>query len=69
MGFETLAPSRKQVIVTSHSPELLDNKELDVDSILAVEAHDGTTAIAGVDDVSRDFVREAALHNGGSFAK
>lgn len=47
------AAYRKQVIVTSHSPELLDNKELDVDSILAVEAHDGTTAIAGVDDVGR----------------
>lgn len=47
------AAYRKQVIVTSHSPELLDNKELDVDSILAVEVHDGTTGIAGVDDVGR----------------
>ena len=47
------AAHKTQVIVTSHSPDLLDNKELDVDSILAVEAQDGTTAIAGVDEVGR----------------
>ena len=47
------AAHETQVIITSHSPDLLDNKELDVDSILAVEARDGTTAIAGVDDVGR----------------
>lgn len=47
------AAHETQVIITSHSPDLLDNKELDVDSILAVEARDGTTAIAGVDHVGR----------------
>ena len=47
------AAHKTQVIVTSHSPDLLDNKDLDVDSILAVEAQNGTTAIAGVDDVGR----------------
>ena len=47
------AAHRTQVIITSHSPDLLDNKDLDVDSILAVEAHDGTTAIAGVNEVGR----------------
>ena len=47
------AAHETQIIITSHSPDLLDNKDLDVDSILAVEARDGTTAIAGVDDVGR----------------
>ena len=50
------AAHKTQVIVTSHSPDLLDNKELDVDSILAVEAQNGTTAIAGVDDVGRSLL-------------
>ena len=47
------AAHKTQVIVTSHSPDLLDNKELDVDSILAVVARDGTTEIAGVDNFGR----------------
>lgn len=45
-----------QVIVTSHSPDLLDNKDLDVDSILAVEAHDGNTLIAPVDKVGKSIM-------------
>lgn len=52
------AAEKTQVIITSHSPDLLDNKNLDVDSILAVKAHDGTTAIARVDDASRTVVRK-----------
>ena len=52
------AAHKTQVIVASHSPELLDNKDLDVDSILAVEAHGGTTEIARVDDVGRSVVRD-----------
>ncbi|RKU37416.1 chromosome segregation protein SMC [Candidatus Poribacteria bacterium] len=47
------AAHKTQVVVTSHSPDLLDNKDVDVDSILAVEAQNGTTAIAGVDEVGR----------------
>ena len=50
------AAHRTQVLITSHSPDLLDNKDLDVDSILAVEAHDGTTAIAGVNEVGRSLL-------------
>ncbi len=52
------AADRTQVIITTHSPELLDDKHLDVDSILAVEAHRGTTEIAPVDDVGRSVVRD-----------
>ena len=53
------ASHKTQVIVTSHSPDLLDNKNLDVDSILAVEAHEGNTAIACIDEVGR-----SVLHDG-----
>ena len=52
------AAYRKQIIVTSHSPDLLEDKHLDVESILAVETHDGNTAIAPVDEVGRSVVRD-----------
>ena len=49
---------KTQVITTSHSPDLLEDKHLDVDSILAVQAYDGNTVIAPVDEVSRSVVRD-----------
>ena len=52
------AAHRTQIIVTTHSPDLLDDKHLDVDSILAVEAYNGTTAIAQVDEVGKGVVRD-----------
>ena len=52
------AAHKRQVIITSHSPDLLDNKDLDVDSILAVEAQDGNTIIARVDEASRSVVHD-----------
>ncbi len=52
------AAEKTQVIVTSHSPDLLDDKNLDVNSILAVEAQDGNTAIAPVDDASKSVVQD-----------
>ena len=52
------AARRTQVIVTTHSPDLLDNKDLDIESILAVEAHDGNTVIAPVDEASRSVVQD-----------
>ena len=52
------AAHRRQVIITSHSPDLLDNKDLDINSILAVEAHEGNTIIACVDEASRSVVRD-----------
>jgi AAA15 family ATPase/GTPase len=58
------ASETTQVIVTSHSPDLLDDKNLDVDSILAVEAHDGNTAIAPVDDASRSALRDKLYTTG-----
>ena len=52
------AAHRTQVIGTTHSPELLDDKHLDVESILAVEADDGDTVIAPVDEASRSVVQD-----------
>ena len=58
------AAHKTQVIITSHSPDLLDNKELDVDSILAVEAHGGNTAITQVDEVGRSVIRDRLFTTG-----
>lgn len=58
------AAYKKQVIITSHSPDLLDNKDLNVESILAVEAHDGTTAIAPIDDASRSVIKDRLFTTG-----
>ena len=52
------AANRTQVIITTHSPDLLDDKHLDVESILAVEAHNGNTMIAPVDEASRSVVQD-----------
>lgn len=52
------AAHKAQVIITTHSPDLLEDKHLDVDSILAVEAHDGNTVIAPVDEVGRSVVHD-----------
>ena len=49
---------KTQAIITSHSPDLLDNKDLAVESILAVESRDGNTAIGPVDEVGRSVVRK-----------
>jgi predicted ATPase len=58
------AADKTQVIITSHSPDLLDNKYLDVDSILAVEACDGNTAIAQVDEIGKSVLRERLYTTG-----
>ena len=52
------AADNTQIIITSHSPDLLDDKDLDPESILAVEARDGITVIAGIDEAGRSAVRD-----------
>lgn len=58
------ASERTQVIVTSHSPDLLDDPMLNADSLLAVAADRGETKIAPIDDVSRDMMRERLFSAG-----
>lgn len=47
-----------QVLVTSHSPDLLDEIDLDREVLLAVNAVDGITRIAPIDQASRSVVRK-----------
>jgi predicted ATPase len=47
-----------QVIVTTHSPDLLDNNDVSVDSILAVTAEQGETRIGPVDEAGRTVLRD-----------
>lgn len=52
------ASGQTQVIVTSHSPDLLDDLGLSADSLLAVVSNAGETRIASLDEASR-----IALHD------
>lgn len=52
------ASRNMQVLVTSHSPDLLDNPQLDVDAILAVVADAGTTIIAPMDEAGKSALRD-----------
>lgn len=52
------ASRRTQVLVTSHSPDLLDNEALPTDAILAVTAPAGTTFIGPLDSAGRSALRD-----------
>ena len=58
------AAEKTQILITSHSPDLLDDKDLDVNSIIAVEARNGNTAIGLVDEVGRNAVRDRLFTTG-----
>ena len=58
------AAEKTQVIITSHSPDLLDNKNLDVESILAVEVQEGNTVIGHVDEASRSVLQDKLYTTG-----
>ena len=51
------ASARTQVVVTSHSPDLLDSDDIDTDSILAVATQENISTIAPIDENGRE-----ALH-------
>ncbi len=52
------ASRHTQVLVTSHSPDLLDNKSISDEDIIAVEMRNGETLIAPVDAAGRSAIRE-----------
>jgi predicted ATPase len=54
----TKASKTTQVIVTSHSPDLLDDRYLDPDSLLSVTSEGGETRIATLDKTSRKAMRD-----------
>jgi predicted ATPase len=47
-----------QVLVTSHSPDLLDNEDIPSDSLLAVDNIDGLTRIGPIDAAGRNALRD-----------
>jgi len=52
------ASERRQVLVTSHSPDLLDRWDLDPNSLLAVQWDEGKTLISTVNPSSRRMLEE-----------
>ena len=52
------AAGHAQILVTSHSPDLLDNDDISDNSILAVVAEHGETKIGSLDQVGRSVLRD-----------
>lgn len=53
-----VAAKRTQVLVTSHSPDLLDDKHIDDASILSVANEGGVTRMGPIDEASRTAIRD-----------
>jgi predicted ATPase len=53
-----MASSHTQVLVTSHSPDLLDDKSISDESIVAVTNQSGNTILGAVDLASRSAIRD-----------
>jgi predicted ATPase len=62
------ASERTQVIVTSHSPDLLDDPEISDESILAVLAEDGESKVARLDRPGREALH-SHLYTAGELAR
>lgn len=62
------ASTRTQILVTSHSPELLDDPALAPEQLLAVAESDGKTVIAPIDAASREAL-SARLFSAGELLK
>jgi predicted ATPase len=52
------ASGKTQVVVTSHSPDLLDDEDLDTDSILAVVSESGVTKVGPLDETGKSALRD-----------
>ncbi|WP_343387396.1 AAA family ATPase [Candidatus Amarobacter glycogenicus] len=52
------ASRRIQVLVTSHSPDLLDNKDLDPKEVLSVVSEQGVTRVAPLHDFGLQAMKE-----------
>ncbi len=49
---------QRQILVTSHSPDLLDNPDIPTESLLAVDQQDGLTRIGPLDPAGRSVLKE-----------
>jgi predicted ATPase len=54
----------RQVVVTTHSPDLLDNDAISAEQLLAVSSIDGKTTIGSVDAASRKALRDSLYRAG-----
>lgn len=52
------ASHHTQTVVTSHSPDLLDNPDIGSDSLFAVDNADGVTRIGPIDAAGREMLRQ-----------
>lgn len=52
------ASQHTQVMVTSHSPDLLDDKDIEPESIISVTSREGETILGPVDEASRSSIRD-----------
>ncbi len=52
------AATHTQIVVTSHSPDLLDQIDVDHDHLLVVVSQEGKTGVAPVDAASLESIRE-----------
>ena len=52
------AAEHAQILVTSHSPDLLDNKEISADSIFAVVAQHGESHVGPLNETGRAVLRD-----------
>lgn len=52
------ASRHTQILLTSHSPDLLDRDDLDDETVFAVSATDGVSTIGRLNDVSRQALRD-----------
>ena len=48
----------RQLVLTTHSPDLLDHPGIDVDNVVAVQSERGTTRLGPVDPSTRNAVKE-----------
>lgn len=52
------ASAFRQILVSTHSPDLIDHAELSAENIRIVERRNGNTLITPVDDISKETVQE-----------
>ena len=58
LGAMIEAADMRQVIVATHSAEILDDKEIEIEQILPVEMRDSGTVIAPLENITKDMLRE-----------
>lgn len=58
------ASQQTQIIVTSHSPDLLDDRGIATDALISVISEGGETRIAPLDEASRDAMRQQLFSAG-----